>query len=260
MSSATFGSFGGSMDERPISVGELLRREGHQSESHDSQARRALGGVAVGAVLAFGAVVGGLVLHNAGATPSDMPVAGGASAGGAGFNGSVPVASTGTIGSHSPQVRPAANTTHHEPGHHPARHHTPSRRRQRARRRGAQQHGRADHRPGATPAPAAPCRARRAVDLDGHLDGDRYPAPADRTTSGHTSTNPGTTLQSNPGSTSTGSTTTSSNGVRLQRRWQAAERRWRPARRLSATRSAASPSRSSTGSAATKPVAAPAGS
>src|SRR5437660_1635051 len=89
------------MNERPISVGELLRREGHQGESHDSQARRALGGVAVGAVLAFGAVVGGLVLHNAGATPSDMPVAGGGSAGGAGFNGSVPVASTGTIGSGS---------------------------------------------------------------------------------------------------------------------------------------------------------------
>ena len=116
MSSATFGSFGGSMDERPISVGELLRREGHQSESHDSQARRALGGVAVGAVLAFGAVVGGLVLHNAGATPSDMPVAGGGTAGGAGFNGSVPVASTGTIGSHSPQVLPAANTTATNPG------------------------------------------------------------------------------------------------------------------------------------------------
>ncbi|HEY4454526.1 MAG TPA: hypothetical protein VGN81_09480 [Pseudonocardiaceae bacterium] len=105
------------MDERPISVGELLRREGQQSESHDSQARRALGGVAVGAVLAFGAVVGGLVLHNAGATPSDMPVAGGGTAGGAGFNGSVPIASTGTIGSHhSPQVQPAANTTATNPG------------------------------------------------------------------------------------------------------------------------------------------------
>lgn len=99
------------MNERPISVGELLRREGQQSESHDSQARRALGGVAVGAVLAFGAVVGGLVLHNAGASPTDMPVAGGGTAGAAGFNGSVPIASTGTIGSHSPQVQPAANTT-----------------------------------------------------------------------------------------------------------------------------------------------------
>jgi hypothetical protein len=99
------------MNERPISVGELLRREGQQSESHDSQARRALGGVAVGAVLAFGAVVGGLVLHNAGATPSDMPVAGGGTAGGAGFNGSVPIASAGTIGSHAPQVRSAANTS-----------------------------------------------------------------------------------------------------------------------------------------------------
>ena len=99
------------MNERPISVGELLRREGQQSESHDSQARRALGGVAVGAVLAFGAVVGGLVLHNAGATPTDMPVAGGGSAGGPGFNGSVPIASTGTIGSRSPQVQPAANTS-----------------------------------------------------------------------------------------------------------------------------------------------------
>jgi hypothetical protein len=104
------------MGERPISVGELLRREGHQSESHDSQARRALGGVAVGAVLAFGAVVGGLVLHNAGATPSDMPAAGGGTAGGVGFNGSVPVASTGTIGSNSPKIQPAANTTTVNPG------------------------------------------------------------------------------------------------------------------------------------------------
>ena len=116
MSSATFGSLGGNAAERPISVGELLRREGHQSESHDSQARRALGGVAVGAVLAFGAVVGGLVLHNAGATGTDMPVAGGGTAGGAGFNGSVPVASTGTIGSNTPRVQPAANTTTTNPG------------------------------------------------------------------------------------------------------------------------------------------------
>ncbi|HJP80451.1 MAG TPA: hypothetical protein VJ914_39630 [Pseudonocardiaceae bacterium] len=99
------------MAERPISVGELLRREGQQSETHDSQARRALGGVAVGAVLAFGAVVGGLMIHNAGATPSDLPVAGGGAAGGAGFNGSVPIASTGTIGSNTPKVQPAANTT-----------------------------------------------------------------------------------------------------------------------------------------------------
>jgi hypothetical protein len=44
-----------------------------------------------------------------------MPVAGGGSAGGAGFNGSVPVASTGTIGSHAPKVQPAANTTSTSP-------------------------------------------------------------------------------------------------------------------------------------------------
>lgn len=51
--------------ERRIPVTELLRREGCPLEPTVPPTRRALGGVAAGAVLAFGAVVGGLMAQHA---------------------------------------------------------------------------------------------------------------------------------------------------------------------------------------------------
>jgi hypothetical protein len=192
------------MDERPISVGELLRREGQASEPRDSQARRALGGVAVGAVLAFGAVVGGLVLHNAGAAPSDMPVAGGGSAGGMGFNGSVPVASTGTIGSNSPKIQPAANTTNTSVA--------------------GNQNGTTPSSVGGSALGGAPSKTiAQTTDPTYPSTSGTLPTTTGSTSTGATSTgtsttshssgstNPSTT-SSNPGSTSTGTTTTGSNG------------------------------------------------
>jgi hypothetical protein len=64
VSSATHTGFGPVVRNVPVSA-QYVRRPARPSGA-DTQARRALGGVAVGAVLAFGAVVGGLALHNAG--------------------------------------------------------------------------------------------------------------------------------------------------------------------------------------------------
>jgi hypothetical protein len=55
------------VNERRIPVTELLRREGYPLEPTVPPTRRALGGVAAGAVLAFGAVVGGLMAQHASA-------------------------------------------------------------------------------------------------------------------------------------------------------------------------------------------------
>lgn len=50
---------------RPISVAQLLEREGYRPASRSRTTRRALTGVAAGAVLALGAVVGSLLLNHA---------------------------------------------------------------------------------------------------------------------------------------------------------------------------------------------------
>jgi hypothetical protein len=50
---------------RPISVAQLLEREGYRPAARSRATRRALTGVAAGAVLALGAVVGSLLLNHA---------------------------------------------------------------------------------------------------------------------------------------------------------------------------------------------------
>lgn len=64
MTTATHSGFEPPFAGRMIPVSELLNRERPGSAVPDSQARRTLGGVAAGAVLAFSAVVGGFLLHH----------------------------------------------------------------------------------------------------------------------------------------------------------------------------------------------------
>ena len=70
MSSATDGDYdddlGHGYIRRPISVAQLLEREGYRPAVRSRATRRALTGVAAGAVLALGAVVGSLLLNHAG--------------------------------------------------------------------------------------------------------------------------------------------------------------------------------------------------
>ncbi len=62
---------------RPISVTELLEREGYRPAARSRATRRALTGVAAGAVLALGAVVGSLLLNHAtGSTAGDTLASG----------------------------------------------------------------------------------------------------------------------------------------------------------------------------------------
>lgn len=63
---------------RPISVAELCEREGYQPATRSRATKRALSGVAAGAVLALGAVVGSLLLNHGGpATAGDTLASGG---------------------------------------------------------------------------------------------------------------------------------------------------------------------------------------
>ena len=70
MSLATEGDYGDDLGHgyirRPISVAQLLEREGYRPAARSRATRRALTGVAAGAVLALGAVVGSLLLNHAG--------------------------------------------------------------------------------------------------------------------------------------------------------------------------------------------------
>jgi hypothetical protein len=62
---------------RPISVAQLLEREGYRPAARSRATRRALTGVAAGAVLALGAVVGSLLLnHASGNTAGDTLASG----------------------------------------------------------------------------------------------------------------------------------------------------------------------------------------
>jgi hypothetical protein len=61
---------------RPISVAQLLEREGYRPAVRSRTARRALSGVAAGAVLALGAVVGSLFLNHGERTTGDVASAG----------------------------------------------------------------------------------------------------------------------------------------------------------------------------------------
>lgn len=62
---------------RPISVAQLMEREGYRPAARSRATRRALTGVAAGAVLALGAVVGSLLLnHTTGNTAGDTLAAG----------------------------------------------------------------------------------------------------------------------------------------------------------------------------------------
>lgn len=61
---------------RPISVAQLLEREGFSPSSRSKATRRALTGVAAGAVLALGAVVGSLFLNHGATTTGDTLASG----------------------------------------------------------------------------------------------------------------------------------------------------------------------------------------
>lgn len=61
---------------RPISVAALLEREGYSPSARSKATRRALTGVAAGAVLALGAVVGSLFLNHGTTTTGDTLAAG----------------------------------------------------------------------------------------------------------------------------------------------------------------------------------------
>jgi outer membrane biosynthesis protein TonB len=67
---------------RPISVAQLLEREGYRPTVRSRTARRALSGVAAGAVLTLGAVVGSLFLNHGQRTTGDLASAGLAQSGG----------------------------------------------------------------------------------------------------------------------------------------------------------------------------------
>lgn len=107
---------------RPISVAQLLEREGYQPV-RSRTARRALSGVAAGAVLTLGAVVGSLFLGQR--TTGDLESAGLAQSG-----GDIVLSETNTPAGHAPS-RPAATTpttshtrTVHQPAATPVTHHS----------------------------------------------------------------------------------------------------------------------------------------
>jgi hypothetical protein len=62
---------------RPISVAELFEREGYRPAQRSKATKRALSGVAAGAVLALGAVVGSLLLNHGGTTTAGDTLASG---------------------------------------------------------------------------------------------------------------------------------------------------------------------------------------
>lgn len=82
---------------RPISVTELLEREGFRPQARSRATRRALSGVAAGAVLALGAVVGSLFLSHPVTTPNGDTLASGSQSG-----GDIVLAESGTPSSQVP--------------------------------------------------------------------------------------------------------------------------------------------------------------
>jgi hypothetical protein len=66
---------------RPISVAQLLEREGYRPAARSRATRRALTGVAAGAVLALGAVVGSLLLNHASGNTAGDTLASGSNVG-----------------------------------------------------------------------------------------------------------------------------------------------------------------------------------
>jgi hypothetical protein len=85
VSSATNGDYdddlGHGYIRRPISVAQLLEREGYRPAARSRATRRALTGVAAGAVLALGAVVGSLLLNHASGNSAGDTLASGANIG-----------------------------------------------------------------------------------------------------------------------------------------------------------------------------------
>jgi hypothetical protein len=86
VSSATNGDYddddlGHGYIRRPISVAQLLEREGYRPAARSRATRRALTGVAAGAVLALGAVVGSLLLNHASGNSAGNQLASGAKIG-----------------------------------------------------------------------------------------------------------------------------------------------------------------------------------
>ncbi|HEX5119452.1 MAG TPA: hypothetical protein VFW65_30040 [Pseudonocardiaceae bacterium] len=105
---------------RPISVAQLLEREGYRPTVRSRTARRALSGVAAGAVLTLGAVVGSLFLNHGQRTTGDLAAAGMAQSGGdivlAESNtppGSAPAATHATAVT-TPASTSRTATTHHQ--------------------------------------------------------------------------------------------------------------------------------------------------
>lgn len=82
---------------RPISVTELLEREGFRPQARSRATRRALSGVAAGAVLALGAVVGSLFLSHPVTTANGDTLASGSQSG-----GDIVLAESGTPSSQVP--------------------------------------------------------------------------------------------------------------------------------------------------------------
>jgi len=85
VSSATNGDYGDDLGHgylrRPISVAQLLEREGYRPAARSRATRRALTGVAAGAVLALGAVVGTLLLNHTSGNSAGDTLASGANIG-----------------------------------------------------------------------------------------------------------------------------------------------------------------------------------
>jgi len=85
VSSATNGDYDDDLGHgylrRPISVAQLLEREGYRPAARSRATRRALTGVAAGAVLALGAVVGTLLLNHASGNTAGDTLASGANIG-----------------------------------------------------------------------------------------------------------------------------------------------------------------------------------
>jgi hypothetical protein len=106
------------LGRRPISVAALLEREGFRPTQRSKATRRALSGVAAGAVLALGAVVGSLLInHGATNTTGDTLASGGQSGGDivlaeSGAQPSATPGGTSTTQATTPSSVGATRTTH----------------------------------------------------------------------------------------------------------------------------------------------------
>jgi hypothetical protein len=92
--------------QRPISVAQLLKREGHDTPTQQGMTRRTLTGVAAGAVMVFSAAVGSLLLHHGDATTGNVAAGSG--------SGDV-LAADGTVTSSAPgtSAQPSTQATTH---------------------------------------------------------------------------------------------------------------------------------------------------